>query len=105
MELALMEPVMKELGIDKDAPQVPELRKLAETYFAETGKEFQRMRHDQIEVEIANPFRIAPTVQAKIDPELKKLLTPSSLQGYVKSIGKMKASTLFTIRQSKQRWK
>ena len=76
MELALMEPVMKELGIDKDAPQVPELRKLAETYFAETGKEFQRMRHDQIEVELANPFRIAPTVQAKIDPELKKLLTP-----------------------------
>ena len=75
MELALMEPVMKELGIDKDAPQVPELRKLAETYFAETGKEFQRMRHDQIEVELANPDRIAPTVQAKIDPELKKLLT------------------------------
>ncbi len=76
MELALMDPVMKELGIDKDAPQVPELRKLAETYFAETGKEFQRMRHDQIELELANPFRIAPTVQAKIDPELKKLLTP-----------------------------
>jgi beta-lactamase regulating signal transducer with metallopeptidase domain len=76
MELALMDPVMKELGINKDAPQVPELRKLTETYFAETGKEFQRMRHDQIEVEIANPFRIAPTVQAKIDPELKKLLTP-----------------------------
>jgi Spy/CpxP family protein refolding chaperone len=75
MELALMEPVMKELRIDKDAPQVPELRKLADTYFAEHGKEFQRMRHDQIEVEIANPFRIAPAVQAKIDPELKKLLT------------------------------
>ncbi len=30
MDIALLEPVLKELGMEKDAPQVAELRKLAD---------------------------------------------------------------------------
>ncbi len=59
MELALMEPVMNELGIDKDAPQVPELRKLAETYFAETRQRISKnaARSDRIGARQSIPNR------------------------------------------------
>ena len=76
MELALMEPVMKELGIDKDAPQVPELRKLAETYFAGNRQRISKnaARSDRSGDRQSIPNRAHGSGQNRSGTE--KLLTP-----------------------------
>ena len=72
MGFALRAPILKELGIEKDAPQVTELRKLAESY----DKEVRKLM-GELAAEGRTPRQeVQYKAQAKLDPELKKVLTP-----------------------------
>jgi hypothetical protein len=72
MDVALKEPVLKELGIERDAAKIAEIRKLQET-----------VRHQLVSIvrnrkgtgRRAQAYEIERKLQAKYNPELKKLLT------------------------------
>jgi len=72
MDRALQEPILKELGIEKDGPQVAELRKLADA----RAKDLQDSIRDHTPVDAASLPELGAKLQARFDPELKKVLTP-----------------------------
>jgi Spy/CpxP family protein refolding chaperone len=72
MEMALREPILKELGIEKDGPQVAELRKLADA----RARDLRDSIRDHAPVDAASLSELGAKLQARFDPELKKVLTP-----------------------------
>lgn len=72
MSLALREPVLKELGIDKDAAIVADIRKLMVEHSTELIKQLRELNP----VEREKAKEIESNLQTKYNPELKKLLTP-----------------------------
>ena len=71
MAFALGEPILKELGIDKDAPEVAEIRKLSEAHSVELRQQMREMKPPENE----KAKEIESKLQAKYNPDLKKLLT------------------------------
>ena len=72
--LAMMEPVLEELGINPVSPTVMELRKLSRAHAAEL-QQLLRSRSGGLDVR-ENARRIEHELQVKYDVDLKKLLTP-----------------------------
>lgn len=69
MLIAVQEPVLKELGISKDAPEVAEIRKLSDVYASDLRQELKGPDDN-------NRLReIEAKIQAKHNPDLKKWLT------------------------------
>ena len=72
MAFALRDPILKELGIEKDSPVVAEIRELSEAHAAELQKELRK--HNPVDRVKAQATETK--VQRQYDVELEKLLTP-----------------------------
>lgn len=78
MSLAIMEPVLKELGIDHTSPQVLELSKLSKAHSQDLR---QQLTSENPVKDIREKTRlIEANLQAKYDAELKKLLTSEQMR-------------------------
>ena len=76
MALAIREPVLKELGIDNEAPEVAEIRKLMVAHSTEFRKKLFELSPPDRE----KATEIESSLQAKYDPDLKKLLKPEQYE-------------------------
>ena len=74
MSLAVMEPVMNELGLDPTSPAVAELHKLSRAHSLELR---QRLQSKESGVDVREAARdVESKLQTKYDVELKAVLTP-----------------------------
>ncbi len=73
MALALREPILKELGINQDASELAEIRRLSEAHSREL---LQQLRNEGAGGDQEKVQEIEGKVQAKYNVDLKKLLTP-----------------------------
>lgn len=71
VELALRAEVLKELGLDKDSPQVTEIKKLSETQKKDLLDAFQKQA-----IEGGDIRAIRPKIYGKINADLEKVLKP-----------------------------
>ena len=78
ISLVVMEPVLKELGIDNSSPQVEELSRLSRAHAQDLR---QQLTSENGAKNIRERARlIESNLQAKYDPELKKVLTPEQMR-------------------------
>ena len=72
MAFALKDPILKELGIEKDSPVVAEIRELSEAHTAEVQKELRKLNPvDRVKAQATET-----KVHRQYEVELEKLLTP-----------------------------
>ncbi len=76
MGLALREPVLKELGIERDSPTFIALQNLADKH-KKLVEELFREKRQENRVDMDD---IGPKAQAKLDPDLKTALTPEQFK-------------------------
>ncbi len=76
MDLALREPVLKELGIEHDSPKFIALQNLADKH-KKLVEELFREKRQENRVDMDD---IGPKAQAKLDPDLKAALTPEQFK-------------------------
>jgi beta-lactamase regulating signal transducer with metallopeptidase domain len=72
ISIALLEPILKELGIENDSPQVAELRKLADAY----KKDLRDSVREHTPVDAASLPELDLKLKERVDSELKKVLMP-----------------------------
>lgn len=73
MDLALMPPVLKELGIENNAAKIEEISKLQDAVKHELASMIRNLKRNDRRKQ---SHEIERKLQAKYNPELKKLLTP-----------------------------